>query len=190
MEKTQLKKRIVGAIVLVALAVIFIPMILTGSGDNGPIWGSNIPDKPRVLEQLAERPMADMPPAPPAPETTRDLVDQPAARPATPAPVIPAVPETAQTPKPEAVPVPESKPAAAPAWAVQLGSFSQQANALALRDKLRKKKYTAFVESITTGQTTSYRVRVGPYVRRADAEAQVASISRELKIKGVVLPHP
>lgn len=43
----QLKQRLVGAIVLVALAVIFIPMLLPGSGSiTGGISGSNIPPEP------------------------------------------------------------------------------------------------------------------------------------------------
>ncbi|MBL1277555.1 MAG: SPOR domain-containing protein [Ectothiorhodospiraceae bacterium] len=43
----QLKQRLVGAIVLVALAVIFIPMLLPGSGSiTGGISGSNIPAEP------------------------------------------------------------------------------------------------------------------------------------------------
>lgn len=43
----QLKQRLVGAVVLVALAVIFIPMLLPGKGDfSGGIDGSNIPPEP------------------------------------------------------------------------------------------------------------------------------------------------
>jgi len=43
----QLKQRLVGAIVLVALAVIFIPMLLPGEGSlSDAIHGSNIPPEP------------------------------------------------------------------------------------------------------------------------------------------------
>lgn len=196
MEKSQLKKRLVGAIVLVAIAVIVIPMILSGE-DNGGIWGTNIPDKPKVLETLAEKPLPTMPTAPPVPATTTVPVEQPTSTTnhvTTEAiPVVQATPTAPVTasPLPETHAQPAPTPVAAErAWVVQVGSFNQQANAIALRDKLRKKKYTAFVESVKTGQTTTYRVRVGPHVRRADAEAEAQSLAKQLNIKGVVLPHP
>ncbi len=55
----QLKQRLVGAVVLVALAVIFIPMLLSGEGNlGGGIDGSNIPSEPDFR----------FPPVPTAPE--------------------------------------------------------------------------------------------------------------------------
>ncbi|MBI3560745.1 MAG: SPOR domain-containing protein [Gammaproteobacteria bacterium] len=198
MDKDQIKKRIVGAIVLVALGVIFIPMLLSGDNDNTRLWGTNIPEKPKPLQTLAERPMPSMPTPPPTPEATRNLVDSAssvppagtAAAPISENPAItasPAAPIIATTtPSPSVTPT----PAYERAWAVQAGSFNRQANALSLRDKLRKKKYTAFVESIRAGTSTTYRVRVGPYLRRSEAETEAAAIEKLIKIRTVVLPHP
>lgn len=195
MDKTQLKKRLIGAIVLVAIGVIVIPMILSGD-DTGGIWGTNIPAKPKALDKLAEQPIPTMPTAPPVPQADTVPVEQssttPTASPVSASPTPIATPPTVTTtPTPE----PTIKTVATPAvteraWVVQVGSFNQQANAIALRDKLRKKKYTAFVETVKSGQTTSYRVRIGPHVRRADAEAEVQSLAKQMNIKGVVLPHP
>ncbi len=42
----RLKERLVGAAVLVVIAVIFIPMLLTGPIDSGSITRTNIPDRP------------------------------------------------------------------------------------------------------------------------------------------------
>jgi DedD protein len=195
MDKQQLKKRLVGAIVLVALGIIFIPMILSGDHDSGTIWGTNIPDKPKPLQELAQRPIPEMPVPPPPPAETRDLVDNTSKSDKTPA--TPAPSEPPQT-KPEATavttmpsqPANPAKVEQARAWVVQVGSFSQQANAISLRDKLRKHKFTAFVESIQSFGSTVYRVRVGPHVLRTDAEAQQASLAKQLNVKGVVLAHP
>ncbi len=44
----KLKERLVGAAVLVAVAVIFIPIIFTDSQDTEVISGSNIPEKPET----------------------------------------------------------------------------------------------------------------------------------------------
>lgn len=200
MDKEHLKKRIVGAIVLVALGVIFIPMILSGDNDTAGIWGSNVPDKPKPLQALADKPMPTMPPHPAIGSTVTATaeskpVDIPSES-ALPTPVAtvvpPSVPVTNSepTPTPATVKVEVVKPAIERAWIVQLGSFAQQANAISLRDKLIKKKYAAFVDSVKQGQGTAYRVRVGPHVRRADADAQAIKLAKEFKLKGVVLPHP
>ncbi|MDH5370815.1 MAG: hypothetical protein OEW99_12370, partial [Gammaproteobacteria bacterium] len=46
MEESRLKQRLTGAIVLVALAVIFIPMLLSGGRDmEMPVFGSNVPER-------------------------------------------------------------------------------------------------------------------------------------------------
>jgi DedD protein len=204
-DKEQLKKRIVGAIVLVALGVIFIPMILSGDNEASGIWGNNIPEKPKALQALAEKPMPAMPPLPPEVAGSSTIVDAASKPPvdAQPTPVTTTLAPNATLPSATAtdpaqtmaVPaktetVDAGKPAVERAWVVQIGSFNQQANAMALRDKLLKKKYAAFVDTLQTGQSTTYRVRVGPHVRRADADTQATRLAKEFKIKGVVLPHP
>ncbi len=194
MDKQQLQKRLMGAIVLVALGIIFIPMILSGDHDSGTIWGTNIPVKPTPLQELAQRPVPEMPVPPPPPAETRDLIDHNTPQDKT--PVIaeqPAITSVESKPA-DTAPIAKTEPAVkteqARGWVVQVGSFNQQANAIALRDKLRKHKYTAFVESIKGSSSTAYRVRVGPHVLRSDAEAQQASLAKQLNVKGVVLAHP
>jgi len=44
----KLKERLVGAAVLVAVAVIFIPIIFTDSPETEVILGSNVPEKPET----------------------------------------------------------------------------------------------------------------------------------------------
>ena len=73
---------------------------------------------------------------------------------------------------------------------MQVGSFSKQANALALRDKLRAKHYPAFVDAVANGGSRVFRVRVGPAVRRENAEELQKRIEKDLKLKGIVVAHP
>ncbi len=54
------------------------------------------------------------------------------------------------------------------AWAVQVGAFGEQANARQLSERLRQAGFPAFVEA----RGNSHVVRVGPYVRRTEAESQ------------------
>ena len=191
----RLKQRLVGAIVLVALAVIFIPMILDGEhGKTLPPFGQAIPEKPAVLKDLDAKkiPPVVVPPAPAIVE--RQIVDKdtPSLKPDNPSAV-----KTAPKTAPPATTDSGSDTVKSPvvkktvkAWVVQVGSFSSRKNALALSSKLRKQKYRAFVEAIKTNASWNYRVRVGPEVRRSSAEEIQKKLRTTLKINGVIMEHP
>lgn len=198
MDENQLKQRIVGAIVLVALAVIFIPMLLSGDRDGEmTIIDSNIPDQPDNVARV--RTLEIKPPSVPVPDEPlrRTPIDE-----QTPEPAAGAQPDTesaaADATDRESVVSPvtdgQSRTGAASgdskAWAVQVGSFSKQSNALGLRDKLRKQGYSVFVEKVSTGNGDIYRVRVGPEVRRSKAEELQKDLQARLKLDGLVVAHP
>ena len=53
MEQGRLKQRLLGAVVLVALAVIFIPMLLSGGRDmEMPVFGSNVPERSTEITNI------------------------------------------------------------------------------------------------------------------------------------------
>lgn len=184
-----LKKRLVGAIVLVALAVIFVPMLLEGEKRNDtPMFGSNMPEVPE-----SHTPMVDIPlQVPPPPVETPVVVER--ERPPESVPVAPAVQPKPAVPAPTTVKpvkpaeVASSKPATE-SWAVQVGSFAEQVNASRLRDSLRGKGYPAYVEQVKLSSGTAYRVRVGPVLTRTDAEAIQAKLEK-IAQRGIVVPHP
>ncbi|MGA7800531.1 MAG: SPOR domain-containing protein [Gammaproteobacteria bacterium] len=206
----RVKQRLVGAIVLVALAVIFIPMILRGP-DDGNGSGSALPPPPKVVQQSlpALQTPGEVPPAPaeglalgkpqdgspaqsPAPavdsqksQTTGDSGASSALAP--PAPVASTAPP---------VPAAQNDHAGASdadqaltAWVVQVGSFSRQDNAASLRDKLRAKGFKAFVEQASTTEGTVYRVEVGPILKRSDADSLRDKLQAQMQLKGLVTPH-
>jgi DedD protein len=74
-------------------------------------------------------------------------------------------------------------------WAVQLGSFSDQANAERLAANLRKSGYAAFLSQLKTPSGALHRVRVGPQKDRDSAEAVAGKLSGDGH-KGQVVPHP
>jgi DedD protein len=161
----RLKRRLVGATVLVLAAVVFVPMLLDSGNEAPPpserlIAPQPIPDAPARVVPLDER----MPEAAPVTEAK--------------APALPAEPP--KTP----VAAPAKSTAAAPAgYAVQLGSFSKADNARGLRDRLVARGYAAFVE--TEGSIT--RVYVGPQASRAEAERMLKKLLAETKLKGIVV---
>jgi DedD protein len=80
-------------------------------------------------------------------------------------------------------------PVAAPGtgWMVQVGSFSQQQNALVLRDKLRAGGFAAAIEMTAEG---AHKVLVGPVLNRAAAESTRDQLKQKFEINGIVLSHP
>ncbi|WJW74511.1 SPOR domain-containing protein [Thiohalobacter sp. IOR34] len=193
----QLKQRLVGATVLVALAVILVPMFLDGRRDMGTL-GSNLPPPPPEVVRDRAEPLILPPPVMESPqhrvvETPEE--EAPGQQQTTPAPAASgdeaAAPEAAQTPAPPAR-VQTSQPAdpRLTGWVVQLASFSKQANALALRDRLRAKGYASFVERAETPKGILYRVRVGPELQRENAQRLLRRIEKEFKLKGLVSRYP
>lgn len=194
MDDNRIKQRIIGAIVLVSLGIIFIPMILSGGREQTmPIFGSPIPPKPENIENIKVLEFENTP-APPQTQTEiRTPVDQYSKKDDKPlvAPVKPATEPEQQVKadvKEDKTGNQESKPLKA--WAVQVGSFENRKNALALKDRLVKKGFRAFVERIMTHDKTSYRVRVGPEVRRENAVKLQKRIEQKMNIKGIVMTHP
>ncbi|MEQ8427200.1 MAG: SPOR domain-containing protein [Gammaproteobacteria bacterium] len=207
----RLKERLVGAAVLVVLAVIFIPMILTGPVDTGAIEETNIPAKPDekfkptlvpisgsispVESVTREKSTADT-------DTTIIETAETDVAPATESSAAESGTETreqeppeaeaqpAASPRPQAEKQKSDKPVGLSAWVVQLGSFSSKVNADKLNLSLRKEGFPAFVEPIQQDKKTIYRVRVGPELLRSDAEKLLKSINEKMKLKGIVLSYP
>lgn len=196
----QLKKRLVGAAVLIALAVIFLPMLLEGPSrmENSVLQG-NIPEMPEKPANMINIPLQVPPPfeeLEKAPAPAR--AEPPAARGTVEAKVKqPSASPVAETGSPPAKVVPVSPAGLAQkketrltqGWAVQVGSFSTQANANRLRDELRGKGFPAYVEEVKLNSGASYRVRVGPMSGRTDAEAVQAKLAA-VEMRGIVVTHP
>ena len=171
----RLKHRLVGAVVLIAIGVIFIPMLLDGPPPA---------PEPVTLERIPPAPDANL-----VPRRVDLALPLPAPVPSTPAPTQ-APPAGADEPTDGPVAAPTPGPAGA--WAIQLGSFSQAENARALRDRLRKAGYTAFDERLTgpDGKVTT-RVRIGPELDRAALERQLAKLKKDPEFAAAIsLSHP
>ncbi len=213
---SRLKQRLVGAAVLISLAVIFIPMMLGSRGGyERLITSSNVPPPPEDGRRVVEIPLHEVPPRPEekpvttvvVDEYTRDLSDnfvpaQPVQVQEKPAVAGSDSAEKSGSPargnlseKPPSAGEKPAEPAGSGvadrtrAWVVQMGSFSGQANAMALRDRIRSREYPAYVEAVATNRGTIYRVRVGPERSRANAEALQAKLRKIFNLNGMVFPH-
>jgi len=197
--ETQVRERLIGALVLVAIVVLFVPALLKGPARKS---AAEVPGE----QQTIEFPL----PAAAEPVRDEDPVPEPLAPPAT-APAI-----AAAEPEPEAesrpAPPPEPSPAPArelarepartvadapapgaasgqPAWAVQLGAFSTREKAEGMVSDLRKRGYPAFVLEYRASGKLLHRVRVGPEQDRARAVAMADRLRKDGYLP-VVAPHP
>jgi len=198
LDKHAFKQRIIGAIVLVALAVIFIPILLPGHRDFGfSDTESHIPPKPAELENLKVLELEKPLPAPAPREVVRTPIDErspPAPETETETPTVEQQPAAADK-KPSTPPVSQETTSdtatTSKAWVVQVGSFGQRDNAMRLRDQLRSKGYKTFVEQISSADKKFYRVRVGPVVSRDNALALQKELQAKMKLPDTkVMSHP
>nr|VFK02553.1 MAG: DedD protein [Candidatus Kentron sp. H]VFK02746.1 MAG: DedD protein [Candidatus Kentron sp. H]VFK06664.1 MAG: DedD protein [Candidatus Kentron sp. H] len=213
----QLKHRLIGATVLVFLGVVFIPMILLPPKKADETFIDMIappepsdPFRSRIvpLDGLFEDDLEDefqdigMPdrtgvepetPIIPLPQTWPSMTRPDAKVIERQGTDVETPPGTATSEKSDSsskvVTSTDPKPASS-AWVVQVGSFSDQKNALRMRDRLRAKGYRAFVKSVKGNLTKAVtRVFVGPTLRREDALRASKKLRGDLDIKGIVMRY-
>lgn len=204
------KQRMVGALVLVALAVIFLPMLFSRQDEQRQV--------------TVEAPAAPQAPAMPQVQVEPVVVPEPQALPQEPvpsdeeiaqqelpvAPVAPAPTAKAVTPPPAPVlaPTTAAKPTTAPtqpisaapgkpdttqsrvdanglsvSWSVQLASLSSRESAEKLQKSLRSQGYNAYIRA-ADGKN---RVFVGPLIERAEADRLRDLLNRQQNLKGFVV---
>ncbi len=76
------------------------------------------------------------------------------------------------------------------AWVVQLGVYSSASTAEEENQKLRKAGFRSFVEPLEKGGQRLYRVRVGPELKRSDAQAINDKLKSTLQMQGIVVQYP
>jgi DedD protein len=189
----KLKERLVGAAVLVAVAVIFIPIIFTDSPETEVISGSNIPVKPetnfnsRIVPVIESDDKASLEPI-----TRKDddlIIEQKVVA----EKVISDRETKAEKETSEKKSTTESdvkSTVGVSAWIVQLGSFTDEGNAQSLNKKLREAGYPAFVEPLKKNGKFSYRVRVGPEIKRSEADKLLKKLKEKMKLDGIVVSYP
>lgn len=180
-----LKQRMVGALVLVALAVIFLPMLFSRPDEQRQI----------VVDAPAMPAMPAMPEHPVVPAEVPEPIPEPPQLPQT--QTEPAVAESAPAPAPApaaVVPPPALSEPAKPAshldanslpvsWSVQLASLSSRERAVELQQRLRSQGYNAYVRSVD-GMN---RVFVGPVIERAEANRLRDQLNRQQKLNGFIV---
>ena len=210
------KQRMVGALVLVALAVIFLPMLFSRQDEQRQVTvdapaAPQAPSVPPVQVEPVAVPEPQALPQEPVP-SDEELAEQPAApsmpiapapAPATPAPTAPSKPAVAPVPVPAAPavkPAPSQPITAAPTKPDTTQSrvdanglsvsWSVQLASLTSRESaenLQKTLRSQGYNAYIRSADGKNRVFVGPLIERAEADRLRDLLSRQQNLKGFVV---
>jgi DedD protein len=181
-----LKQRLVGASVLIALAVVVLPMLLSGQTGGQPETRSiDMPPKPAELSFETRRfPVGNQSPGEPSAievqPTEPEVIEVPSVQPEQVETSTPEIPEPS-APVTEVLSVAETQvdtpELPGPGrYLVQVASFSTTSNADRLTTRLKADGLDVMMDTIEAAVGTLHRVRVGPYDRIDQANEAMSLI--------------
>jgi len=203
----------VGALVLVALAVIFLPMLFSRQDEQRQVTvqapaAPQAPVMPQVQVEPVVVPEPQALPQEPVPSDEEIAQQEAPVAPVAPAAPAPTVKPVTPPPAPAPVPALAAKPATAPSqpisaapgkpdttqsrvdanglsvsWSVQLASLANRESAEKLQKTLRSQGYNAYIRT-ADGKN---RVFVGPLIERAEADRLRDLLNRQQNLKGFVV---
>lgn len=182
--ETALKQRLVGAMVLVALAVIFLPMLIKGPAPESGVADVSLdpPDVPQDGFETHELPLV-------APSADAAAGALPAVTAPERLPTVDAGTPAGDASSDDTAMMPP--PTAGGDYAVSFGSYASQADAARVVAALKASQMPGYQEPVeASGGRTLHRVRIGPYATQADAEAarlRAAHVRDDVGSKVVVL---
>ena len=145
---------------LLALAMIFLPVLFNGGRPHQIETLKEFPPIPAPIPQAGEKPEVPDVEAPPAADKLYELD-----------------PDEISTHTKNLEQRPELNQSGVPnAWAGQVGSFSDKAKARELSASLQRRGYKAFTRAVVKNDKPVTRVLVGPYLRKQ----QAASVKKEV----------
>lgn len=185
---------------LLALALIFLPIVFDGEGSYQSPISSRIPDPPEIVimpEPVQTRPVIVADTETPIESSGAEAV-----------PVPQAEEEVAEAAEAETLTEPENTvavissepvyerdpPALGPdglpqGWSVRLGSFADAANAENLLNRLLDAGYRAYTRSIDAEQGSLTGVFVGPWLDRSAVAQYQQELQERFQLAGIVVRY-
>jgi DedD protein len=185
MNSGLLRRRILGAFVLVCLVVVLWPVIFTDVPAPFVDTRSQIPQSSTFSEYRVPEPRV---PADIAAVDTHPVASEPEPVQAEPEPE--PEQEQEQPALQSSLPKPELDARGLPiAWVIQVGSFADAKNGLALKASLQQQGYKAYTETAKTEAGATTRVFVGPMVSKAQCVAEKSKIDKAFSLKSKVIRY-
>lgn len=207
------KQRIVGSIVLLALGLIFLPIVFDGEGSYQAPVSSRIPERPVLpppVEIQATRPniLSDQNPVSgqdgaPEDDAQEEAITETAAQSeplqsaegsrseAAPVENEPTLAEIVES-EPvysRALPVLDEETGLPQGWSVRLGSFADARNATNLTQRLQEAGYKAYSRETENAQGLITIVFVGPWLDRVLADDYLRQLEEEFELSGMVVRY-
>lgn len=195
---SALQNRLVGTIIIVALAVIFLPDVLDGKKQTSQAVFVDLPPQPQI-QQVAEPPkfpleevkqnaslkteiVADVAtddfdiqePTDPQLQNDRQVASETVRSSSE---VIVSTEKTSQSSNELSV-----------GWVVQLGVFRHQKNVQELLSRLRDEGYKAFSRPVNTSSGELTKVFVGPELDKQNLQSTLPDLEKLTKLKGRISP--
>ncbi|CRL60677.1 cell division protein DedD [Proteus vulgaris] len=203
---SKFQNRLVGAVVLVAVGVIFLPALLDGDKKYNEDQFAAIPLVPKPgdeqeIESIAPIEQTTTPSTPSEGASEAMLseavtgVEQSTATPPQPPTVVPVTPPVQPTPvppvvtppvQPPAPPVQETKPPKGEAWVVQLGALKNAAKVEEIIAKMHFSGYPVYTVPArpVAGQMT--RIYIGPSASKSELQAILPHLNELTGLQGEV----
>lgn len=193
-----MKQRIVGALVLLALGVLFVPLLFETDARRALDKTSQIPAAPDIRPMVVAEPTRnpDITPVKPA-EQQYQLLPEDVTPAGKPEPAKAAVEQPVSAPQAPAAPLvtPKTEPdrqllgdnGIPNAWVVQVASLGSAERANALRDQLLSDGYSAFTRTFNSNGSQLTRVFVGPKISRDQAQELKDSLDKSLNMNTLVI---
>lgn len=160
MMSSLLKQRLVGALILLILLVLLLPLIFSGQGRLAEL---------RLADIQAPQPLPELPSFDPVSDADFEQIERLLAPP---------------SPAPEL----EPEPMVGEAWSIQLGTFRDSDNARRLLSQLREAGHEAYTrESVLSDGTTATQVMVGPMRERTRAEQRRLELAEAFGVSTIVV---
>jgi len=191
-----LKQRLVGALILVALGVVFWPIIFVEPGERSTVEQVSIPPPPVIDTSPIEPPVQGELRG--SPEAEPEEAEEQVAFTSLSAEAV----ADANTPVPTAVPAAEpqtrstapQKPALDSSglpvgWILQVATVSSAAKADEWRNRLLASQEKAYVKQLEAGGKVLYRVSIGPNFERAQLEKIQPGIDSTYGVKSMIVRY-
>ena len=193
--RRQARHRLIGATVLVLLAVIGFPLVFdTKPRELAADIRIEMPDKDAVRPSQAPTPppsvVAAPVPVPDVPASTEPTAAEVVTKAVVPSSVMPEKPQQSAAKEEEVPSKPDSGSEksgdSAPRFIVQVGAFAEESKSKEVRSKLEKAGIKTYTHIAQTKEGKRIRVRVGPFATKEEAQKTVEKI-KSLQLSATVL---
>ena len=183
---TAFQNRLVGTIIVVALAVIFLPEVLDGEKQRSQDRFASFPKPPPIKTLSSAAPFSSRE-VEQAVTRQVEIVDEQALDESG---SIEIPPEETADPDNFAQRSPQATPANQlnAGWVVQLGSFRHKKNVRELLDKLEQAGYRTFTRPIETSSGRLTKVFVGPDLKKQNLENALPHLKDLTQLQGKLTP--